>query len=200
MLWSAAVWGAECRWWEEVLRSPCQCPRMYHSRRLQRVEAWAGDYERKMRETHTHVSSTALLSCSLTADVAAAQTLLAHSGKESERAMERVREPERALIWNTGSTNAALSTCPTRKRGEREKWMERYLILHEQRRQGLFPLQWRSDVPTHTRAFISLTAAGCYIHLQRSLTVSTTTLSFFHSVLLLYLSFTQQVWMWLHCR
>ncbi len=89
---------------------------------------------------------------------------------------------------------------PYKKEGEREKWTERYLILHEQRRQGLFPLQWRSDVPTHTRAFISLTAAGCYIHLQRSLTVSTTTLSFFHSVLLLYLSFTQQVWMWLHCR
>lgn len=68
--------------------------------------------------------------------------------------------------------------------GKRKKWKERYLILHEQRRQGLFPLQWRNDVPAHTRAFISLTAAGCYIHLQRSLTVSTTTLSFFHSLCL----------------
>lgn len=69
-----------------------------------------------------------------------------------------------------------------KEEGRREKWKERYLILHEQRRQGLFPLQWRRAVPTHTRAFISLTAAGCYIHLQRSLTVSTTTLSFFHSL------------------
>lgn len=132
------------------------------------------------RHTHTHVSSTALLSCSLTADVAAARTPLAHSERESDG--ESKGTGERADMKDREYKCCPLYMPYKKEEGKREKWKERYLILHEQRRQGLFPLQWRRAVPTHTRAFISLSAAGCYIYLQRSLTVFTTTLSFFPSL------------------
>lgn len=121
VLWSAAVWGAECRWWEEVLRSPCQCPRMCHSRRLQRVEVWAGDWEKDERDTHTceFHSSPQLLADGWRSCCPNSSRTLRERKRESDG--ESKGTGERALIWKTGSTNAALSICPTRKRGEEKE-------------------------------------------------------------------------------
>lgn len=164
---------------------------------------WEKDERETHTLTHTHTcefhSSPQLLadgwrSCCLNSS----RTL---RERERESDGERKGTGERADMKDRVYECCPLYMPYKKEEGKREKWKERYLILYEQSRQGLFPLQWRKAVPNLTRAFISLTAAGCYIHLQWLLTVSTTNTLFLPlSLFLLHLSSTQQVWTWLYCR